>query len=96
MKLNYPNHPPMFDPEAIAKINEELANKMVIEEDNPLVDNSERSTAALESIRAAIEKDRQERIEAEKSAKCWQLIGIAVGVLTLIATVVFGVLTALG
>jgi len=76
---------------------EEVIENATVQYDGPSVlDNSERSASALEAIQAAIEQDRNERIQAEKSAKRWQIAGLIVGVLTLIATVVFGLLTVLG
>ena len=66
---------------------EEVIENATVQYDGPSVlDNSERSASALEAIQAAIEQDRNERIQA----------GLIVGVLTLIATVVFGLLTVLG
>ena len=84
------------DFKSLEEISKEIANSVEVVEDSPILNTSERSASALESIQKAIEKDRQERIQAEKSAKRWQIAGLVVGVLTLIATVVFGLLTVLG
>ena len=84
------------DFKSLEEISKEIADSVEVVEDSPILNNSERSASALESIQKAIEQDRQERIQAEKSAKRWQIAGLVVGVLTLIATVVFGLLTVLG
>ena len=84
------------DFKSLEKISKEIADSVEVVEDSPVLNNSERSASALESIQKAIEQDRQERIQAEKSAKRWQIAGLVVGILTLIATVVFGLLTVLG
>ena len=76
---------------------EKMIESATVEYDgSSVIDNSERSASALEAIQKAVEQDRQERIQAEKSAKRWQIAGFVVGILTLIATVVFGLLTVLG
>ena len=84
------------DFKSLEEISKEIADSVEVVEDSPILNNSERSASALESIQKAIEQDRQERIQAEKSAKRWQIAGLVVGILTLIATVVFGLLTVLG
>ena len=84
------------DFKSIEEISKEIASRVEVVEDSPILNNSERSASALESIQKAIEQDRKERIQAEKSAKRWQIAGLVVGILTLIATVVFGLLTVLG
>lgn len=84
------------DFKSLEEISKEIADSVEVAEDSPILNNSERSASALESIQKAIEQDRQERIQAEKSAKRWQIAGLVVGILTLIETVVFGLLTVLG
>lgn len=84
------------DFKSLEEISKKIADSVEVVEDSPVLNNSERSASALESIQKAIEQDRQERIQAEKSAKRWQIAGLVVGILTLIATVVFGLLTVLG
>lgn len=84
------------DFKSLEEISKEIADSVEVEEDSPILNNSERSASALEFIQKSIEQDRQERIRAEKSAKRWQIAGLVVGILTLIATVVFGLLTVLG
>ena len=84
------------DFKSLEEISKEIADSVEVEEDSPILNNSERSASALEFIQKSIEQDRQERIQAEKSAKRWQIAGLVVGILTLIATVVFGLLTVLG
>lgn len=84
------------DFKSLEEISKEIAASVEVVEDSPILNNSERSASALESIQKVIEQDRQERIQAEKSAKRWQIAGLVVGILTLIATVVFGLLTVLG
>ena len=84
------------DFKSLEEISKEVADSVEVVEDSPILNNSDRSASALESIQKAIEQDRQERIQAEKSAKRWQIAGLVVGILTLIATVVFGLLTVLG
>lgn len=84
------------DFKSLEEISKEIADSVEVAEDSPILNNSERSASALEFIQKSIEQDRQERIQAEKSAKRWQIAGLVVGILTLIATVVFGLLTVLG
>ena len=84
------------DFKSLEEISKEIADSVEVVEDSPILNTSERSASALESIQKSIEQDRQERIQAEKSAKRWQIAGLVVGILTLIATVVFGLLTVLG
>lgn len=78
------------------EISQQLADNAQIIEDPPILNHSARSASALESIQKLVEQDRIERIRAEKSAKRWQIAGLVVGILTLITTVVFGLLTVLG
>ena len=84
------------DFKSLEEISKEIADSVEVAEDSPILNSSERSASALEFIQKSIEQDRQERIQAEKSAKRWQIAGLVVGILTLIATVVFGLLTVLG
>lgn len=81
--------------ESLSEISKRISDNVAIVEDPPILDNSNRSVKALEAIQESMEHDRQERIQAEKSAKRWQIVNLIVGVLTLIATIVFGLLTIL-
>ena len=79
-------HQSMVDIQNLATVNADPS---------PIFENSEKSTLALESILSALKEEHKARIAAEKSAKLWQIISLVVGALTLIATIVFGLLTVL-
>ena len=59
-----------------------------------IADDTARSAKALEDIQLAISQEKEDRIKSEKAAKTWQIASMIIGILTLIATIVFGLLTA--
>ena len=89
----------MIDSQDLARLHQALTDiqeaSAVKVDSLPIIENSEKSALALESILSALKEEHQARIAAEKSAKLWQIISLVVGALTLIATIIFGLLTVL-
>lgn len=51
--------------------------------------------AALRGLNERIDREREERLEAEKKSKFFKISTLVISVLTLIATILFGILGVL-
>ena len=61
----------------------------------PLFRNTEASATSLDEIKKIIEQEREARIKAEKISNIRDNINMVIGILTLTATIVFGLLTVI-
>lgn len=82
------------------------ATRMINEQTNPIAELNQKKQEAildtaeiLRQMNVKMDAERQARIEAEKQAKiqrksdkCFAIAGVTIGLLTLIATILFGIL----